>query len=935
MQNLYNSGGFFWWNGVVEDRIDPLLLGRCRVRILGYHNPNKTELPVEDLPWAYPMQAITSAAMNGIGHSPVGPVEGTWVIGFFRDGDDCQEPVMMGTIGGVPQVDETLYETRNPTQAESVSPAPPVTDPSGNVYVNKSTNESVPATPDTVVVPTPTDGIVGPLNQVEVTKLMAAIAKRESGGNYGICNQYGFIGAYQMSGGLLADYGYIQQGAYAQHKNAGLQDYAITAQNNNWIVQTYAYATMPDSRKGNFSFFCLATDTIWTQKSGGSAAAFLKNKQAQDDAMLQNLKVNYRFLYRSNIVNSSTSKGEVAGYLAICHLVGPGGAKNYHNGVIKQDANGTTSASYYNIGYKAIGGATGSSIAAGTAVKSPDQIQDQKQPVAPPTPSNLSNQTQNTDVVQTNVNIGFADPNKVYPKTQFIGEPDTSRLARHQKIALTLVGEKDANRVLGVALPLEQGHWDQPVVPYNAKYPFNHVFESESGHVVEYDDTPGNERTHHYHKSGTFTEVDANGTRVTRIIGDEFTLLERNGYVSILGSANVTIGGPCNVKIESDCNLEVDGKVSALFHNDVTVGIAGDLKLAVGGNIDVASKGHLNVKTDTDLNLKANTIKIESTTSVSMKSGTLISVAAGTDLGFKSGTKLMLWAGAILALDGSGLALMSGVALTQTPATSATDASAGNAGDKLTPTPPVFPVLQTPNRAEEFAYVLDGLTENIDSNADAIKEVKAKAIADGTVNEEDFLKEPTPGIIDTKKVAPRKPVDPGCGDIGGLSEYPGSTKLSKYFTLRMLSSDAAVTKVPVQELHGLSKQQIVCNLQALATQVLDPIREHYPNVIVTSGFRTPSHSKAVNSQHEFGKAADLQFTGVPKNGYLEIAQWIRDNLGFDQLLLEFKSYASGNPWIHVSYTTDTLRADVKTMYNDRAYPNSGARVLVDLSGGVA
>ena len=84
-------GKFVWWTGVVEDRIDPLKLGRCRVRVLGYHTDKKgiDHIPTNTLPWATPSQPITSGAMNGIGTTPMGPVEGTWVFGFFRDGKKC------------------------------------------------------------------------------------------------------------------------------------------------------------------------------------------------------------------------------------------------------------------------------------------------------------------------------------------------------------------------------------------------------------------------------------------------------------------------------------------------------------------------------------------------------------------------------------------------------------------------------------------------------------------------------------------------------------------------------------------------------------------------------------------------------------------------------------------------------------------------------
>tara|TARA_B100001245_G_scaffold236484_1_gene227676 strand:+ start:4773 stop:5780 length:1008 start_codon:yes stop_codon:yes gene_type:complete len=99
--------GFIWFTGVVEDRRDPMKLGRMKVRIAGIHTELKEQgleegIPTEDLPWAHPMAPITSASMNGIGTTPLGPVEGTWVIGFFRDGENCQEPIVMGTIGGYP-----------------------------------------------------------------------------------------------------------------------------------------------------------------------------------------------------------------------------------------------------------------------------------------------------------------------------------------------------------------------------------------------------------------------------------------------------------------------------------------------------------------------------------------------------------------------------------------------------------------------------------------------------------------------------------------------------------------------------------------------------------------------------------------------------------------------------------------------------------------
>ena len=94
--------GFQWFVGVVEDRQDPKKLGRVRVRCLGYHSENISDLPTSNLPWAHPMNPVTSATVSGLGQTPLGMVEGTWVVGFFQDADEAQQPIIIGTLPGVP-----------------------------------------------------------------------------------------------------------------------------------------------------------------------------------------------------------------------------------------------------------------------------------------------------------------------------------------------------------------------------------------------------------------------------------------------------------------------------------------------------------------------------------------------------------------------------------------------------------------------------------------------------------------------------------------------------------------------------------------------------------------------------------------------------------------------------------------------------------------
>jgi hypothetical protein len=97
MKNLMH-----WWTGVVEDRADPQKLGRVRVRIFGLHTDDIDKIKILDLPWAHTMMPCTSASISGVGLSPTGLVEGSWVVGFFADGENMQDPIVMGSIHGYP-----------------------------------------------------------------------------------------------------------------------------------------------------------------------------------------------------------------------------------------------------------------------------------------------------------------------------------------------------------------------------------------------------------------------------------------------------------------------------------------------------------------------------------------------------------------------------------------------------------------------------------------------------------------------------------------------------------------------------------------------------------------------------------------------------------------------------------------------------------------
>ena len=94
MKDEFKGGIFTWFTGIVEDVKDPEKLNRVKVRCLGFY---ASEVEVKDLPWATVMMPTTSASMKGVGgnhHLEIG----SWVVGFFRDGNSAQDPLVMGSI---------------------------------------------------------------------------------------------------------------------------------------------------------------------------------------------------------------------------------------------------------------------------------------------------------------------------------------------------------------------------------------------------------------------------------------------------------------------------------------------------------------------------------------------------------------------------------------------------------------------------------------------------------------------------------------------------------------------------------------------------------------------------------------------------------------------------------------------------------------------
>ena len=166
---------------------------------------------------------------------------------------------------------------------------------------------------------------------------------------------------------------------------------------------------------------------------------------------------------------------------------------------------------------------------------------------------------------------GFNDPNGTYPNNQIsksnhsIKESDVNRLARNDSgKEHAVVSAKNTGRTTGVAIANSSTTFDEPTSAYAASYPKNHVLETESGHIKEYDDTSGQERIHEYHTKGTFYEIDKDGNKVTRVVGDNYEVIAGSDFVNVKGSANLTVSETLSIKaktiqMEADTINEVYG----------------------------------------------------------------------------------------------------------------------------------------------------------------------------------------------------------------------------------------------------------------------------------------------------------------------------------------------------------------------------------------
>jgi len=958
-----------FYTGVVEDIMDPLKLGRCRVRVIGVHTENKQMLPTKDLPWATPIMPVTSASMNGIGSSPTGLVSGSWVIVFFTDPESKQQPMLFGSIIGIPaNVLNTFDSEENSVKisstfndasifpqeyiADELKSSDPIEELINNLEASgvgelsngnvgeKENFSPIPSSNSTPVLTNPVKWTLGQTSE-----------EFESGGKGpGTINDYNGAASWDLGGASYGTYQFASflpsQVPLTASKNAGkyrektkpspVEEFIAQSKykelfdgmtpatkefDERWKLIGQYYTEDFKSEQQQFVKKKYYDPVISILKSKG--LNFEDNGPAVQDA-IWSTSVQFWHTRTVKLIVDAIGKRTRVSDSEFVNMVYNLKASRFPSEASRVSKEKQKLISLISSGATKDGLLASNSVAKGTTGEAtiayvPNVREDSAQ--------DFEFQEENLSEIARANYLGFTDPAGKYPLVSHLNEPDTNRLARNDKINQTIVDKKKRDLTSGVVIANNGGTWNQPEVPYASKYPYNHVSQSEAGHVIEVDDTPGSERIHVYHRAGTFVEIDNNGTMVRKIVGDGYEIIERNGNVFVGGNCNLTVNGSVNIYSYGNTNIETTGDTTVIGYNDISV--------KASGNIDMSAKE--------TLTLKANKIVFDSDTSIDLLAKTDIVATAELDINVTSTNynnktladhrvsangEAWLRAGGDISFKAANILGDAENVSMQNKESKAEDfVSIVSLGADFGVTEEsrrdinlsTLEALRPNTRIEASAYHFE--TEEETENSEEYNSYVNNMVSSGSATIEQLNASPVEIERDTSNNLVSKsliPVD--FETINSVENYPDNMRLSPNFTLGQVSSKTAVTKNSVRDQYGISAAEAVANLQNICLNVLEPIFRKYPNMIVTSGFRH-KNSGAKISDHVLGQAVDLQFVGATKSDYFQIAKDIKEMVGFKQLLLEYKNFGTTNPWIHVSLsrTPSQNKNQVMTFFNHKKH----------------
>lgn len=561
-----------------------------------------------------------------------------------------------------------------------------------------------------------------------------------------------------------------------------------------------------------------------------------------------------------------------------------------------------------------------------------DNIRAAIESPAPPTPG-LTEDTENVSL------------------QQYSYEQDTNRLAR-ESVEGTVHSIRDSTRRVGIPIAGSIDTWDEPYSSASPRYGFNQVYKPDPGSpyfVQEFDNTPSAERYHLHHPSGSYFEIDSNGSEVRKIVGDNFIIVENNGRIFIAGDASVTIGGTCSVNILGDASLEVGGKLDAVVKSDINLTSSGSFNLNVrdvfkvkaeefilettrynhtnAGEVKVKTKEYTSISENVNSSVSGNTNISTSNFHVTASGSSFLSavdsnISASGSIKHRAGGPASI-TGSDIRLKGSVFNLDVGL-IRQNPVSSTTGPTGTESPAAATPASTSEPTLTGFTVPATRSVSIQAVRPDLPQRSNRI--VRTAIENDGfesAATEELYpgYKNALPYIQQVPSTPiQREPVlaTPTSGEFLNMSSFTGEEQLSRYVKLKDLSTSAFFPhKVRAQA--GLTEGQIVTNLQALALNVIDKICDKYgrSSFIISSCFRPASGARGGQglSKHSFGQAVDIQFPSLPTSEYVARAQELVQLIDFDQLILEYQSTGTGRPWFHIQYVEAGNRRQYFTMLN--------------------
>lgn len=117
--------------------------------------------------------------------------------------------------------------------------------------------------------------------------------------------------------------------------------------------------------------------------------------------------------------------------------------------------------------------------------------------------------------------------------------------------------------------------FQEPKTPYDSKYPYNQAMASESGHSIEMDDTPGAERLAITHRTGTFSEIHPDGSKVEKIVNDNVQIIVKDNQVYVMGNEQKSTQGNLKLYIKGNVKAQVDGEVELEVKGNFTMKVDG------------------------------------------------------------------------------------------------------------------------------------------------------------------------------------------------------------------------------------------------------------------------------------------------------------------------------------------------------------------------